>query len=70
MALEDNESCGSRASEPISPKRGRHHRQRLQIFNQVLNRLNQLNPDEVKLPGFEDQLWLHFNRLPARYTNV
>ncbi|GAA0172077.1 non-receptor serine/threonine protein kinase [Lithospermum erythrorhizon] len=66
MALDDNESCGSRATE--SPKRSRQHRQRLEVFNDVLQRLQQLNYDDVKLPGFEEQLWNHFNRLPARYA--
>ncbi|GAY53842.1 hypothetical protein CUMW_152120 [Citrus unshiu] len=27
-----------------------------------------LNYDEANLPGFDDHLWLHFNRLPARYA--
>nr|XP_009802147.1 PREDICTED: probable serine/threonine-protein kinase DDB_G0267514 isoform X2 [Nicotiana sylvestris] len=69
MAMDDNESCGSRAMEPSSPKQSRLQRQKLQAFNEVLTRLQDLNLDEVNLPGFEDQLWLHFNRLPARYAS-
>ncbi|KAK4346973.1 hypothetical protein RND71_033312 [Anisodus tanguticus] len=69
MAMDDNESCGSRAMEPTSPKQNRLQRQKLQVFNQVLTRLQDLNLEEVKLPGFEDHLWLHFNRLPCRYAS-
>ncbi|KAH0719411.1 hypothetical protein KY290_016340 [Solanum tuberosum] len=69
MAMDDNESCGSRAMEPLSPKQNRLQRQKNEVFNQVLSRLQDLNLEEVKLPGFEDQLWLHFNRLPVRYAS-
>ncbi|XP_055803187.1 serine/threonine-protein kinase STY17-like [Solanum dulcamara] len=69
MAMDDNESCGSRAMEPLSPKQNRLQRQKAEVFSQVLTRLQDLNLEEVKLPGFEDQLWLHFNRLPARYAS-
>ncbi|CAN4083503.1 unnamed protein product [Withania somnifera] len=69
MAMDDNESCGSRAMEPLSPKQNRLQRQKVEVFNQVLSRLQDLNLEDVKLPGFEDQLWLHFNRLPVRYAS-
>ncbi|KAF3615658.1 hypothetical protein CQW23_04784 [Capsicum baccatum] len=69
MAMDDNESCGSRAMEPVSPKQNRLQRQKVEVFNQVLSRLQDLNLEEVKLPGFEDHLWLHFNRLPVRYAS-
>ncbi|KAL3377832.1 hypothetical protein AABB24_003969 [Solanum stoloniferum] len=69
MAMDDNESCGSRAMEPLSPKQNRLQRQKNEVFNQVLSKLQDLNLEEVKLPGFEDQLWLHFNRLPVRYAS-
>ncbi|KAL3527264.1 hypothetical protein ACH5RR_011920 [Cinchona calisaya] len=68
MAMDDNESCGSRSTETASPKQSRQERQRLEVFNEVLSRLQDLDREEVKLPGFEDQLWQHFNRLPARYA--
>ncbi|CAH9098473.1 unnamed protein product [Cuscuta epithymum] len=68
MAIDDNESCGSHAVEPPSPKHSSQHGQRFEVFSEVLSRLRDLNFDDVKLPGFEDQLWLHFNRLPARYV--
>ncbi|CAN4078659.1 unnamed protein product [Withania somnifera] len=67
--MDDNESCGSRAMEPLSPKQNRLQRQKVEVFNQVLSRLQDLNLEEVKLPGFEHHLWLHFNRLPVRYAS-
>ncbi|GAB2282891.1 Serine/threonine-protein kinase sty17 [Dionaea muscipula] len=69
MAIDDDdsESCSSRAlySSPWTPK---HHRLKLNVFNDVLRRLQFSDCDEARLPGFEDQLLLHFNRLPARYA--
>lgn len=66
MAMEDNESCGSRAAE--SPKKSRQRRQKLEVFNDVLTRLYDMNHEDTSLPDFEDQLWIHFNRLPPRYA--
>ncbi|KAL6959893.1 Serine/threonine-protein kinase sty17 [Sarracenia purpurea var. burkii] len=68
MAMEDNESCGSRAVDSSSPKQTRTNRERLEVFDEVLGRLQHLNHQEAQLPGFEDKLWLHFNRLPPRYA--
>ncbi|XP_015897875.3 serine/threonine-protein kinase STY17 isoform X2 [Ziziphus jujuba] len=68
MAIEEEvESCGSRA---VSSSQGqtRHHRQKLDVYNEVLHRIQESNFEEASLPGFDDQLWLHFNRLPARYA--
>ncbi|KAH0712736.1 hypothetical protein KY289_008695 [Solanum tuberosum] len=45
----------------LSPKQNRLQRQKVK----VLSRLQDLNLEEVKLPGFEDQLWLQFNHLPV-----
>lgn len=70
MAIDDNESCGSRAMEPSSPKHIWQQRQRFEVFSEVLSRLRDLNLDDVNLPGFEDQLWLHFSRLPARFDFI
>ncbi|KAH7849294.1 hypothetical protein Vadar_015838 [Vaccinium darrowii] len=70
MAMEeDNESCGSRAADSASsPKQNRLNKERLEVFNEVLKRLQQLDHEDAKLPGFEHQLWLHFERLPPRYA--
>ncbi|KAF3440364.1 hypothetical protein FNV43_RR18648 [Rhamnella rubrinervis] len=64
---EDVESCGSRAVSSWQAQ-SRHQRQKLEVYNEVLHRIQESNFDEASLPGFDDQLWLHFNRLPARYA--
>ncbi|KAK1439227.1 hypothetical protein QVD17_05043 [Tagetes erecta] len=67
MAMEDNnESCGSRAVD--SPKKSKQRRQKLEVYNDVLTRLYDMNHEDIQLPDFEDQLWIHFNRLPPRYA--
>lgn len=68
---DDVESCGSRAVESYSaianpPSRHHHQRQKLEVYNEVLKRIQDSNFEETNLPGFDDNLWLHFNRLPAR----
>ncbi|KAL9393858.1 hypothetical protein Peur_013143 [Populus x canadensis] len=72
---DDVESCGSRAVESYSatanpPGRHHHHhqRQKLEVYNEVLKRIQDSNFEEANAPGFDDHLWLHFNRLPARYV--
>ncbi|KAK7309390.1 hypothetical protein RJT34_06077 [Clitoria ternatea] len=68
MVIEhDIESCGSRAVQS-SHAHPRHHRQKLEVYNEVLRRIQDSDCDEALVPGFDDQLWLHFNRLPARYA--
>ena len=79
MVMEDNESCGSRPNDPsslyspaLSPSpslqsQTRQQRQKLEVYNEVLRRLKDSNNDEALQPGFDDQLWSHFNRLPTRY---
>ncbi|KAK2656908.1 hypothetical protein Ddye_009960 [Dipteronia dyeriana] len=70
MAIEEDlESCGSRAVESLSPAaHPRHQRQKFEVYSEVLLRIQDFNYEEAALPGFDDQLWLHFNRLPARYA--
>lgn len=73
MAIEeeDVESCGSRAvfsHQPPAPAPPRHQRQKLEVYNEVLRRIQDKNYEEAALSDFEDQLWLHFNRFPARYA--
>ena len=68
MAIEEDiESCGSRAVEGLSQVNPRHHRQKLEVYSELLKRIQGSNYEEADLPGFDDQLWLHLNRLPARY---
>ncbi|XP_041019741.1 serine/threonine-protein kinase STY17-like isoform X1 [Juglans microcarpa x Juglans regia] len=66
MAIEeDSESCGSRPAQSHPPPQQRH---KMEVYKDVLRRIQDLNCQEANLVGFEDQLWLHFNRLPARYA--
>ncbi|XP_021731067.1 serine/threonine-protein kinase STY8-like [Chenopodium quinoa] len=68
MAIDDDtESCSNRPLH-FSPKTRRNHQYlKLEVFNDVLRRLQDSDCCDAKLPGFDDQLWAHFNRLPARY---
>ncbi|KAI5401741.1 Serine/threonine-protein kinase sty46, variant 2 [Lathyrus oleraceus] len=73
VAKEDNESCGSgvhrRTSSTSSiPSYSRHHRQKVEVYEEILRRLNDSGNEETLHPGFNDQLWAHFNRLPTRYA--
>ncbi|KAI9109712.1 hypothetical protein K1719_019342 [Acacia pycnantha] len=65
---EDLESCGSRACVQSPQAHPRHHRKKLEVYNEVLRRIQESNCEDANVPGFDDQLWLHFNRLPARYA--
>ncbi|KAG5377923.1 hypothetical protein IGI04_025765 [Brassica rapa subsp. trilocularis] len=66
---DESESSGSRAvvASP-SHENPRHYRMKLDVFGEVLQRLQESSYEEASLPDFEDQLWHHFNRLPARYA--
>ncbi|CAN6688198.1 unnamed protein product [Malus baccata var. baccata] len=71
MVTEDNsESCGSRAlnNSSSSPAQSRQQGQKLGVYNEVLRRLKDSKNDEAIRPGFDDDLWAHFNRLPTRYA--
>ncbi|KAG7022742.1 Serine/threonine-protein kinase STY46 [Cucurbita argyrosperma subsp. argyrosperma] len=68
MVMEDNESCGSRAYGSLSPAQSRQQRQKFEVYNEVLRRLKDSVNEETLQPGFDDELWLHFNRLPTRYA--
>ena len=56
---EDVESCGSRAVESYSAianpsSRHHHQRQKLEVYNEVLKRIQDSNFEETNLPGFDD----------------
>ncbi|XP_068325466.1 serine/threonine-protein kinase STY46-like [Pyrus communis] len=71
MVMEDNsESCRSRAlnNSSSSPAQSRQQRQKVGVYNEVLRRLKDSKNDEAICPGFDDELWAHFNRLPTRYA--
>ncbi|XP_051132708.1 serine/threonine-protein kinase STY46-like [Andrographis paniculata] len=65
MVMEDNESCSRREGES---SKSRHRRKKLEVYNEVLRRLKEADHPESREPGFDDQLWAHFNRLPTRYA--
>ncbi|CAI9769782.1 unnamed protein product [Fraxinus pennsylvanica] len=67
MVMKDNESCSSRVVESMDTK-NRQHRKKVEVYNEVLRRLKESNHPEAQEPDFDDQLWAHFNRLPARYA--
>lgn len=64
--MDDNESCVSKAND-FSPLQSRQQRQKLEVYNEVLRRLRDSDIEEANRPGFDDELWAHFNRLPSRY---
>ncbi|KAF8043378.1 hypothetical protein BT93_A1653 [Corymbia citriodora subsp. variegata] len=69
MAGEDDvESRPSRTVDAPAPARARDQRQKLEAYNEVLRRLRASACEEARVPGFDDQLWLHFHRFPARYA--
>ncbi|KAI4381809.1 hypothetical protein MLD38_007848 [Melastoma candidum] len=68
---DDAESCGSKPADGGGPPpslQPREQRQKLEAYNEVLRRLQSSDCQEATSPGFDDQLWLHFNRLPPRYA--
>ncbi|CDY70078.1 BnaAnng32540D, partial [Brassica napus] len=46
----------------------RRERMKVEVFEEVILRLRQSDNIDTDLPGFVDDLWAHFNRLPARYA--
>lgn len=69
MLMGDAESCSSRAVD-FSPSQCRKQRQKVEVYEEVLCRLKETNEQETRQPGFEDELWTHFYRLPKRYSNL
>ncbi|KAK9270984.1 hypothetical protein L1049_026572 [Liquidambar formosana] len=67
MAMEDTASCSSRAVDYL-PFPSRKQRQRVEVYGEILRRLKDTNNQEACSPGFDDELWAHFNRLPTRYA--
>ncbi|KAI4317000.1 hypothetical protein L6164_024915 [Bauhinia variegata] len=63
----DTESCSSRAFN-TGWNEDRKQRLKVEVYNEVLSRLRELNVPEAAVPGFEDELWTHFYRLPTRYA--
>lgn len=61
----DSRSCSSQQSE-WSPVQSRKRKQKIEVYNEVLCRLRELDVDEAFEPGFEDDLWAHFNMFSLR----
>ncbi|XP_073011432.1 serine/threonine-protein kinase STY46-like [Typha latifolia] len=72
MAMEDApESCSSKGTDVSygsSRKQQQHQHRKLEVYNEVLRRLKEAELPETLNPRFDDELWAHFNRLPARYA--
>ncbi|XP_020685351.1 serine/threonine-protein kinase STY46 [Dendrobium catenatum] len=67
MAMEDTSSCSSGAgSAAVNPWQQQRHK--LDVYNEVIRRLHESGNSEAFDPSFDDDLWAHFNRLPARYA--
>ncbi|KAH1190497.1 Serine/threonine-protein kinase STY46 [Glycine max] len=73
----NNSSCGSGSgvqhhttSSSSSPAQSRLQRQKLEVYNEILRRLKDSGNEEAMQPGFHDQLWAHFNRLPTYALDV
>ncbi|KAL8233283.1 hypothetical protein R6Q57_003061 [Mikania cordata] len=66
----DTESCCSSRASEVSPAAvaSRKRRPKVEVYQEVLRRLRESNCVEACKPGFEDQLWAHFSRLPVRYA--
>ncbi|RXH87698.1 hypothetical protein DVH24_034598 [Malus domestica] len=66
----NSESCGSKAlnNASSSPAQSRQRSQKLGVYNEVLRGLKDSKNEEAIRPGFDDELWAHFNRLPTRYA--
>ncbi|KAA8537466.1 hypothetical protein F0562_027074 [Nyssa sinensis] len=67
FAMEDTESCSSRPLD-LLPTQSRQRRHKVEVYHEVLRRLKETNNEEASQPGFDDELWAHFNRLPVRYA--
>ncbi|KAK4490244.1 hypothetical protein RD792_000904, partial [Penstemon davidsonii] len=46
----------------------KNQRQKVGVFNEVLERLRKLDAEEANEPGFQDELRAHFSMLPHRYA--
>ncbi|KAB2043222.1 hypothetical protein ERO13_D01G001500v2 [Gossypium hirsutum] len=67
MVMEDTESCGSKAND-TPPLQSQKQRLKFDVYNDVLRRLRRSDKEEADRPGFDHQLWTHFDRLPTRYA--
>lgn len=59
-------SSSSAAAAAQARKQQQQQRHKLEVYTEVLRRLHDAGLPEARAPGFDDELWNHFNRLPAR----
>ncbi|KAL9231866.1 hypothetical protein vseg_007032 [Gypsophila vaccaria] len=78
MVMEDKESsCNSTAAVAAetppstaasTATQSSRQQRKVEVYNDVLRRLKESNNPEALSPAFDDELWAHFHRLPARYA--
>ncbi|KAF0910702.1 hypothetical protein E2562_004694 [Oryza meyeriana var. granulata] len=61
-------SAGAAAATAQARKQQQQQRHKLEVYTEVLRRLHDSSAPEARREGFDDELWNHFNRLPARYA--
>lgn len=71
VAMEDVMSCSSSNDyrppcESAPSQSTRKRRGKAEVFHDVLRRLRESYDEEASRPGFEDELWTHFSKLPLR----
>jgi hypothetical protein len=59
---------GGEAAAAAARKQQQQQRHKLEVYTEVLRRLHDSGVPEARREGFDDELWNHFNRLPARYA--
>ncbi|XP_052167622.1 serine/threonine-protein kinase STY46-like [Oryza glaberrima] len=61
-------SASAGAAAAAARKQQQQQRHKLEVYAEVLRRLHDSGVPEARREGFDDELWNHFNRLPARYA--
>ncbi|XP_030461430.1 serine/threonine-protein kinase STY46-like isoform X1 [Syzygium oleosum] len=73
VVMEDSASCVSQASDAAaaaaSAASSPPSRRKRGVYAEILSRLHRSCHEEAARPGFDDELWSHFARLPTRYAS-
>ncbi|KAI4389626.1 hypothetical protein MLD38_001832 [Melastoma candidum] len=67
--VNSNSSGGGDGGGSSRPGGARRHRKMADVYDEVLRKLRESDVPDLTVPGFEDDLWSHFNRLPPRYAS-
>jgi len=59
-------SSAAAAAAAQARKQQQQQRHKFEVYTEVLRRLHDAGLPDARAPGFDDELWNHFNRLPAR----